>query len=159
MAFLCGLGLSAYYFFVFEATWQEARLAGETHAAIEIILSGAANMDTTQPLQLTVDDLAKAYNGTKTLPSPFSESTRRLLRNSRITVTPNKAHPSDYGYCCDRNGRSTRWWYYLATIHLAGGSDLTLSFQPAEDSSKYPRLRTYVRWQGAKGREEILPNW
>jgi hypothetical protein len=47
----------------------------------------------------------------------------------------------------------------LATIPLASGSDLTLSFQPAEDRSKYPRLRTYVQWQGAKGQEEILPNW
>jgi hypothetical protein len=159
MAFLCGLGLSAYYFFVFEATQQEIRLTSDIHAAIEIILSSAVNLDATEALHLTVDDLAKAHDRTKTLRLLFSESTRRYLRNSRITVTPNKAHPSDYDYCCDRNGRSTRWWYYLATIPLASGSDLTLSFQPAEDRSKYPRLRTYVQWQGAKGQEEILPNW
>jgi hypothetical protein len=134
-------------------------LIGGTHGAIEKILASAANKDAAPPLQLTVDDLAKAYNGSNACPCPrqLLESARRWVRDGRITIVPNKTHPSDY--CCGRGEGSMRWWYYVATVNLADGSDLMLSFQPAANGERFPHLHTYVHWLGAKGQEEILPNW
>ncbi len=98
----------------------------ETHQSNEKVQPGTPNLDVAHPLQLTVEDLAKA--------TPLSERTRRWLRNSRITVAPDKAHPG-VRYCCPGNSRGftfppdQAYSWYLATIHLASGSKCTLSFQ------------------------------
>jgi hypothetical protein len=156
LVFLCSLGLSAYFTFVSEAAWRVEGLTRGTHEAIEKILPTTTNQDAAQPLQLTVDDLAEALarnDGAKDSPFLLTESTRRWLHNSRITVTPNKAHPRDY--CCGGNGKSIYWWYYLAIIHTADGTDLTLSYEPPTQGDRFPRPRFCVHWQGGKGQEEL----
>ena len=126
LAFISGFLLLASYVFVDRAKLQMWTMFHETHEAIEKIRPGTANLDATHPLQLTVEDLAKA--------SPLSERTRRWLRNSRITVAPDKPHPGRF-YCCGGNSRSITfapdkvYSWYLATIDLASGSHCTLSFQ------------------------------
>ena len=78
----------------FALSWTARQQMGtffrETHEAIEKIQPGAAKLDAAHPLQLTVEDLAKA--------SPLSERTRLWLANSSITVAPDKPHPGPY--CC-----------------------------------------------------------
>jgi ABC-type transport system involved in multi-copper enzyme maturation permease subunit len=127
VAFLCSFSLVAFSSFVFHAREQMGTLFRETHEAIEKIQPGAANLDATHPLELTVDDLAKA--------SPLSERTRRWLRNSTITVNPHEAHPGRYGRGGIGWGASFApdgaFSRYLATIHLESGSDCTLSFEAA----------------------------
>jgi hypothetical protein len=95
----------------------------ETHAAIEKIQPGAAELDAAHPLQLTVKDLAQV--------SPLSEGTRRWLDQSRITVAPYKPHPGPY--CCGSMeppaAPDKPFTFYSATIHQAGGSVCTVSFQ------------------------------
>lgn len=126
LAFLSGFFLLASYVFVDHAKLQMWAMFRETHEAIEKIRPGTANLDATHPLQLTVEDLAKA--------SPLSERTRRWLRNSRITVTPDKPHPGR-SYCCGGNSRGITfapdkaYSWYLANIDLASGSHCTVSFQ------------------------------
>jgi ABC-type transport system involved in multi-copper enzyme maturation permease subunit len=126
LAFMSGFLLLASYVFLDRAKLQMWAMFRETHEAIEKIQPGTPNLDATHPLQLTVEDLAKA--------SPFSERTRRWLRNSRITVAPDKPHPGR-SYCCGGNSRSITfapdkaYSWYLATIDLASGSHCTLSFQ------------------------------
>jgi ABC-type transport system involved in multi-copper enzyme maturation permease subunit len=108
-----------------QADQQMWTLFRETHEAIERIQPGTANLDATHPLQLTVEDLAKAF--------PFSERTRRWLRDSSITVAANKPRPGPY--CCGGNSRGITfvpdkdYSWYLATIHLPSGSACTVSFQ------------------------------
>jgi ABC-type transport system involved in multi-copper enzyme maturation permease subunit len=157
MVFLCSFSFLAFYTFVEDATGQKNMLLfGTNHAVEEIlraraiakILPSTANADAAHPLQLTVDDLAKA----NPLPFPLFESTRRYLRNSRITVTPDKAHPS--GFYCRENPRGSTSCYYLATIHLADGTDLTLSYEPVENRKMpFGRFSVYVHWPGAKEHE------
>lgn len=89
MAFLCGFAVNAGWV----ARWGPFR---ETMEAIDKLHSGGA------AAQLTGDDLAKV--------SPLSTSTRRWLRGSRISVTPDPAHSG-----------------YFATIHLASGLDCRLT--------------------------------
>jgi len=122
-AFLCGFSLGAFYAFVDHAKQQMWTLFRETHEAIEAIQPGTPKLDAAHPLQLTVEDLAKA--------SPLSERTRRWLANSRITVVP---HNPYHGYCCGGNSRGVTipdkaYSWYLATIHLPSGSECTMSFQ------------------------------
>ena len=126
LAFLSSFFLLACYVFVDHAKLQMWTMFRETHEAIEKIQPGTANLDATHPLQLTVEDLAKA--------SPLSERTRRWLRNSRITVAPDKPHPGR-SYCCGGNSRGITfapdkaYSWYLANIRLASGSHCTVSFQ------------------------------
>ena len=68
----------AFFSFVGRARNQKSIALFETIQAIEKIQSGAAKLDAAHPLQLTVEDLAKA--------SPLSKSTRRFLGNSHITL-------------------------------------------------------------------------
>jgi ABC-type transport system involved in multi-copper enzyme maturation permease subunit len=125
MAFLCSFSLAAFYVFVSSAKQQMWTLFRETHEAIEAIHPGTPKLDAAHPLQLTAEDLAKAF--------PLSERTRRWLGNSRIAVAPDKPHPGPY--CCGGNSRSTTFTpdkaysWYLATIHLPSGSECTVSFQ------------------------------
>jgi len=69
MVFLCSFSFLAFYTFVEDATGQKNMLLfGTNHAVEEIlraraiakILPSTANADAAHPLQLTVDDLAKA---------------------------------------------------------------------------------------------------
>ena len=126
LAFLSGFLLLASYHFVDHAKLQMWTMFRETHEAIEKIRPGTANLDATHPLELTVDDLAKA--------APLSDRTRRWLRDSRITVAPDKPHPGQ-SYCCGGNSRSVTfppdktYSWYLASVDLASGSHCTLSFQ------------------------------
>jgi ABC-type transport system involved in multi-copper enzyme maturation permease subunit len=124
-AFLCSFFLVAFYAFVAHAKQQMWTMFSETHEAIEKIQPGTANLNATHPLQLTAEDLFKA--------APLSERTQRWLRNSRISVAPDKPHPGGR-YCCGGNSRSITfapdqtYSWYLATIHLPSGSDCTVSF-------------------------------
>ena len=67
------------YSFVYRAAWDPKSTAlFETIQAIQKFQSGVGKLDAAHPLQLTVEDLAKA--------SPLSKSTRRLLGDSHITL-------------------------------------------------------------------------
>jgi len=123
--FLCSFSLAAFYLFLDHAQQQMWTLFLETHKAIERIQPGTPNLEAAHPLQLTGEDLAKAY--------PLSDHTRRWLRDARITVAPDKPHPGPY--CCGENSGGITfapdkdYSWYLATIRLSGGSACTLSFQ------------------------------
>jgi hypothetical protein len=125
VAFLWCFSLGAFETFVDHAKLQMWTLFRETHEAIEKIQPGTAKLESAGPLQLTVEDLAKA--------SPLSEHTRRWLGNSSITVAPDQ--PRRGPYCCSANSRGIRfvpdkaYSWYLATIHRPGGSVCTVSFQ------------------------------
>jgi hypothetical protein len=115
IAFLCNFALLAFEISVGRAS-RPPKLTAlfETVRAIEKAQSGAAKLDATHPLQLTVEDLAKAY--------PLSKSTRRLLGNSHITLRLENAQPSElhvlgYPWCS-------------ANIPLADGSRFTVAFEP-----------------------------
>ena len=120
VAFLCTFSLMAFSAFVCQAWEQDRMMFDETVLAIQKIQPGAAKLEATHPLQLTEEDLAKAF--------PLSARTRRWLRNSRVTIVPLKNLP----HCILQPGNSrftfdiddSQSWY-LATIYLAGGSDCT----------------------------------
>jgi hypothetical protein len=123
---LSAFSLMALYALVANAQQQMWAMFRETHEAIAKIQSDTAKLDGTHPLQLTVEDLAKA--------ATLSERTQHWLRNSSISVAPDQPHAGGR-YCCGGNSRSVRfapdkaYSGYLATIHLPGGSDCTVSFQ------------------------------
>lgn len=125
-AFLCSFSLLAFFFLVDHAKREMWTMFHETHEAIEKVQPGTPNLDAMHPLQLTGEDLAKT--------ALLSERTRRWLRNSTITVAPDKPQTHPGGYCCSGNSGSTTFpadrdfSLYLATIHLASGSNCTLSF-------------------------------
>jgi hypothetical protein len=125
-ALLSAFSLMALYALVANARQQMWTMFRETHEAIEKIQPDTAKLDATHPLQLTVEDLAKA--------ATLSERTQRWLRNSSISVAPDQPHPGGR-YCCGGNSRSVRfardkaYSSYLATIHLPSGSDCTVSFR------------------------------
>jgi len=161
-AFLCGFCLLAFYTFVLDAQEQTWMLFFGTHQPIEEILrrraieknrNSAANPHGTEALQLTGDDLAIAFPP----PFPFSEteSSRRWLRNARITVMPDKAHPN--GFSCAETPWKSTWCYYSATIHLADGTDLTQSYEPgANQKEPFGHYSVYVHWPGAAGQESLF---
>jgi len=150
VVFLWTFSLGAFYAFVDSAGWQTWELFGETSRAIVKILPSAANSDAAHPLQLTVDDLAKALSP----PFPLSERTRRWLRGSRITVTPDKDHPR--GFYCRQYPNGWHWCYYVAIIHLANGADVIESEEPFTDRNEvYGHFSVYVQWPGAKKKEAI----
>jgi ABC-type transport system involved in multi-copper enzyme maturation permease subunit len=125
MTFLCSFSLIAFNEFVFHAKQQMWTMFRETHGAIEKLQPGTASLDATHPLQLTVEDLVKV--------APLSERTQRWLRNSRVSVAPDKP-PSAARDCCWRNSRGftsasdEAYPWYWATIHLPSGSVCTVSF-------------------------------
>jgi hypothetical protein len=122
VAFLCTFSSMTCFTFVVDAWEQDRAVFAQTFYAIEKIQPGAAKLEATHPLQLTEEDLAKAF--------PLSERTRRWLRNSRVTIVPIKDPPHHFS----RPGNpaftfaiddSQKW--YLATIYLAGGTNCTWS--------------------------------
>jgi hypothetical protein len=163
-AFLCSFLLLASYTFVNDATAQTRALLFRTGLAIEEILRtraiektppSVAKLDATHPLQLTGDAVEKA-DAEKPfhLPFPLPGNTRRWLRNARITVIPDKSHPSGF-YCVGTHGGST-WCYYSATIHLADGTDLIESWEPdAHRAWPSGHYSVYAHWPGAAGQESL----
>jgi len=127
VAFLCSFSLLAFFSFVGRAGDQKLIALFETIQAVETIQSGAAKLDAAHPLQLTVEDLAKA--------SSLSKSTRRLLGNSHITLALEEApHHGRDG--CGENSKSSvtpcdqGYSWCLATIPLADGSHVAVTFLP-----------------------------
>ena len=126
VTFLCSFSLMAFFSFVGRAWNQESIAVFETIQAIEKTQSGAAKLDATHPMQLTVEDLGKA--------SPLSKSTRRLLGNSHITLALEEPpHHSHFG--CAENSQpyglhDQAYSWYSATIPLADGSHFTVAFDP-----------------------------
>jgi len=123
VAFLCSFSLMAFSDFVSNAFGRRNAALFEAVQAIGKIDLGG--LDATHPLQLTVDDLAKA--------SRLSEHTRRWLRGSRVTIVPIESLPRPNRF----SGNSTRGPLdldtaqprYAATLYLAGGSECAQSFQ------------------------------
>lgn len=126
-AFLCNFSVLAYYTFVGRAFRGPKWTAlFETIQALQKIQSGAAKLDAAHPLQLTVEDLAKA--------SPLSKSTRRLLGNSHITLRLEEPpHHGRFG-CAETSqpyGLSALGYsWYSAIVPLADGSHFFLAFDP-----------------------------
>ena len=151
LVFLCGIFVTAFSAMVWHASGQVGMLFAETYVAIQQIIPRTAKLGPGQPLELTGDDVAKAI-----YPHfPFPESTQHWLRNARITVTPDKAHPSGF-YCAESPWSSTRC-FYSATIHLADGAVLTQSFEPsANRQGPFGRYSVYAHWPGAAGQELLV---
>jgi len=121
LVFLCSFPLSAASTFVYRALNEIWSAEFETLKAIEKIRPDPSMLDEAHPLQLSVEDLAKA--------SPLSEQTRRWLRDSRVTVAPHKMPPGlDWWGSNLRNSPPAFSHDYLATIQFAGGSDCTRRF-------------------------------
>lgn len=162
-AFLCSFSLLAFYTVVQQATEQTRGVVFRTYLEIEEIIPGraiektgpgATKLDATHPLQLTEDDVEKAFT---THPFFLPDNTRRWLRNARITVTPDKAHPSGFHCAEAKTVWKTTPCYYSAIIHLADGTDLTESYEPQADR-KWPfgHLTVYAHWPGAAGQESLM---
>jgi len=122
----------------------------QTHNAIEKILINTPDRDAKQPLQLTEADVVKMWR----FHSPISS--HRWLRDSRITVTPSKAHPRSF-YCW-KNTWKENSCAYQATIHLANGVDMIQSFEH-ESKRAYPgSFAVYVHQPGA-GMDRLISSW
>ena len=128
--FLCSFSLMAFFLFVVRARSQESTALFETVQAIQKIQSGTAKLDAAHPLELTVEDLAKA--------STLSKSTRRFLGSSRITLSLDE--PPHHGQLgCAENRLPHRlsalgYSWYSAIIPLADGSRFIMAFDPVTHS-------------------------
>jgi hypothetical protein len=148
LVFLCGFSWTALDAFWWRVGSQASFLTAVTSHAIEKALPGAAKLHPTEPLQLTGEDVAKAWRW------PVEESARRWLRGARITVTPDKAHPGSF-FCTPDPWGNTQC-YFSATIHLADGTDIFESYDPPTDGKFYfGRSSIRVRWPGATGEETL----
>jgi hypothetical protein len=122
VAFLCGFSLVTFDSFVSHAQRQMLNVFREIEEAIVKIQPGPLNLDEAHPLELTMEDLAKA--------APLSERTRHWLRNSHIRVGPNPG----YFPCCNPLAHlvpfisQDNYRGFIATIHRAGGSECTVVF-------------------------------
>ena len=121
VAFLCSLALAAFFNFYRHAYRMTYTFETETFHAIDNIRSEAANRSDTQILQLSEEDMAKAF--------PLSDPSRRWLRSSRITVVPMR--PLRRNDCCTGNLLYRPFNYddpqlwCLVTIRLDGAADCT----------------------------------
>jgi hypothetical protein len=134
LAFLCSFASLAFYTFVDRAAWAalDPRWIAlpETIEALQKIQSRAAKLDAAHPLQLTVEDLAKA--------STLSKSTRRFLGDSHITLFLDEPpHQGRFG-CAEKSQPSglsaLGYSWYSAIILFADGSRLFLAFDPVTHS-------------------------
>ena len=127
LAFLCGFSSLTFYAFVGQAAQNPIGTAVlETMQAIQKFQSGVGKLDAAHPLQLTVEDLAKA--------SPISKRTRRLLGNSHITLVLD-APPHHGQFGCGENPHPVGlppqgYSWYSAVIPLADGSHFIMAFDP-----------------------------
>ncbi len=148
LVFLCGFSFTA-----FDASWWRAGsevnfFIGATGQAIVKALPGVATLHPTGPVQLTVDDVAKAWRW------PLEDSTRRWLTGATITVTPDKAHPA--GFFCTPDPYGHAQCYYSATIHLADGTDIFQIYDPPTGNKfRWGPHSVSVRWPGAKEQESL----
>jgi hypothetical protein len=136
LAFLCSFFSLAFYTVVIQAAQvsqaaqhpKEIALV-ETVEAIQNIVSGGAKPEAAHPLELTVQDLAKAF--------PLAKRTRSLLGDSHITLSldapPHHAH---FG-CAEYHGNpqphgisDLGYSWYSAVIPLADGSHFFVAFDP-----------------------------
>ena len=130
-AFLCSFASLAFYTFVGRAAQDPKGTAlFDTILAIQKIQSGVEKLDAAHPLQLTVEDLAKAY--------PLSKSTRRLLGNSHITLALDEPpHHGQFG-CAEKpqphSLSALGYSWYSAIIPLADGSHFFVAFEPMTHS-------------------------
>jgi hypothetical protein len=148
LVFMCGFSLTAFSAFWWRAGSQVSFFNAVISHAIEKALPAAARLHPAEPLQLTVDDVAKAWFW------PLEDSTRRWLTGARITVTPDKAHPGAFFCTLDPWGHTS--CYYSATIHLADGTDIFQSYDPPTDGKFHWGCSSlYVHWPGAKGQESL----
>jgi hypothetical protein len=127
LAFLCSFSSLSFYAFVGQAAQNPIGTAVlETMQAIQKFQSGVGKLDAAHPLQLTVEDLAKA--------SPISKRTRRLLGNSHITLVLD-APPHHGQFGCGENPHPVGlppqgYSWYSAVIPLADGSHFIMAFDP-----------------------------
>jgi hypothetical protein len=148
LIFLCG-----FFFTAFDAFWWRAGLQlnhfnAVTGYAITKAIPAAAKLHPAGPLQLTVDDVAKAWRW------PLEDSTRRWLTGARITVTPDKAHPT--GFLCTPDPYGHVQCNYSATIHLADGTDIFETNDPLTDNKfHWGHHSFYIRWPGEIGQESL----
>lgn len=131
VAFLCNFALPALEISVGRANlhqYPEFEALFQTIQAIENIKSGAPGLAASHPVQLTVDDLAKAF--------PLSKSTRRLLGDSHITLRLVEPGRGKLG-CPENSARLSAPGYawYSAIIPLADGSHFALALDPASHST------------------------
>jgi len=130
-AFLCSFLSLAFYTFVSQAA-QDPKWTAlfQIVEAIQKVQSGVGKLDAAHPLEVTVEDLAKA--------STVSKSTRRLLGNSHITLALDESpHHGPFG--CGENpqphGLSPLGYsWYSAIIPLADGSRFVVAFDPVTHS-------------------------
>jgi len=149
LVFLSGFSFTASSFSLFGASLQVWMLFNATDHAIQKTVPRAAKLHPTEPLELTGDDVAKAWP-----PWPLEESIRSWLRGARITVTPDKAHPG--GFHCVETPLKSTLCYFSATIHLADGTDLSQSYDPpANPKDPWGRSSVHAHWPGAKGQESL----
>jgi hypothetical protein len=129
-AFLCNIFIFAVYTFAGQARDQKMVALFETIQAFQKIQPRAPKLDAAHPLQLTVEDLAKA--------STLSKSTRRLLGNSHITLSLEEPpHQGHFG--CAENPQprgllALRYPWYSAIVPLADGSRFFVVFEPGAHS-------------------------
>jgi hypothetical protein len=131
LAFLCSFSSLAFYTFVGRAALHPKWTAlTETIEALQNIQSGPPKLDAAHPLELTVEDLAKA--------STLSKSTRRLLGDSHITLALDEPpHHRQFGCAQNRqpygfSAQGHSW--YSAVIPLADGSRFIVAFDPVTHS-------------------------
>jgi hypothetical protein len=134
IAFLCSFASLAYYTFVGRAAWEawDPRMTAvfETVQALQKIQSGAGKPDASHPLELTVEDLAKA--------STISKSTRRLLGSYHITLgLEEPPHRGRFG--CPENPWprglfDLRISWYSAIISLTDGFRFFVAIDPVTHS-------------------------
>jgi hypothetical protein len=121
VAFLCSLAVGAFFDYYRHAYRMTNSFEKEIFQAIDGIRSDTLNRGDTHLLQLAEEDISRA--------SPLSASTRRWLRNSRITVVPMR--PLRRTDCCTGNLLYRPFNYddpqlwCLVTIHLEGATDCT----------------------------------
>jgi hypothetical protein len=131
LAFLCSFSSLAFYSFVSQAA-QDPKWTAllQIVDAIQKVQSGVGKLDAAHPLEVTVEDLAKA--------STLSKSTRRFLGNSHITLALDEPpHHGPFG-CGDNpqpHGLSPLGYsWYSAIIPLADGSRFVVAFDPVTHS-------------------------
>ncbi len=122
--------------FVFRAQQPKSTVLFETMRAIQKLQLGALKLDAAHPLQLTVEDLAKA--------SPLSKSTRRLLGDSPITLRLDEPpHQGHFG-CAEnlepRGPAAMRYSWYSAMVPLADGSRFFVNFEPGGPLLHFRRI-------------------
>ncbi|MDR3675687.1 MAG: hypothetical protein P4N24_09370 [Acidobacteriota bacterium] len=142
-AFLFCLFGSGWEVFTYAAWNRAAAQVSQTELAIYYLLAESPNLETGHPLELTEQDLGHTrYFPTKEFPA----ETLRWLRNAHITVVP-------LGRVVEQ--RQLTGWYFVATIRLESGTELTLSQKPNDRFTDYPIPDVRVRWPGATHDEPL----